>query len=49
MSPEVVVLLVAAGDADHLEPLGQSALVGEVVKRRAELAVREVAGGTEDH
>ena len=47
--PEVVVLLLATGDADQLEPLRQGALVGEVVQGRQQLAVREVAGGAEDN
>ena len=46
--PEVVVLLLATGDTDQLEALGQGALVGEVVERRQQLAVREVTGGAED-
>ncbi len=45
---EVLVLLIAPADADHLEALGQLALVGEVVERGQQLAVREVAGGAED-
>ncbi len=45
---EVVVPLLAAGDADQLEALGQRALVGEVVERGQELAVRQVARRAED-
>ena len=47
--PEVVVLLIATRDADHLEPLGQRAFVREVVKRRQQLPMSEVAGSAEDH
>ena len=41
-------LLLAPRDADELEPLGQRALVREVVERGQQLAVREVAGRAED-
>ena len=41
--------LLAARDADQVEALGQRALVGEVVERRQQLALGEVAGGPEDH
>ena len=47
--PEVLVGLLAARDADQLEALGQRPLVREVVERRQQLAVREVAGAAEDH
>ena len=47
--PEVVVLLLATGHADHLESLRQRPFVGEVVERRQQLAVREVTGRAEDH
>ena len=47
--PEVVVLLLATRDPDHFESLGQRAFMGEVVKRRQQLPVCEVAGGAEDH
>ena len=40
--------LLAPRDADQLEALGQRALVGEVVERGQQLAVREVAGRAED-
>jgi hypothetical protein len=45
---EGIVGLVSARDADELEVLGQRALVGEVVERREQLAVRQIAGGAED-
>ena len=37
-----------ARDADQVEALGQRALVREVVDRRQQLALREVAGAAED-
>ena len=48
LAREVVVALLAPGDADQLEALRQRALVREVVERGEQLAVREVAGGAED-
>ncbi len=44
-----VVGQLAARDADQAEPLGQAALVRQVVDRRQQLAPREVAGRPEDH
>jgi hypothetical protein len=42
------VLLVTPADADQVKALGQGSLVGEVVERRQQLAMRQVAGGAED-
>jgi len=46
---EVVVLLVSPGDPDQLEALRKRPLVGEVVQRGQQLAVRQVPGPAEDH
>ena len=46
---ELLVGHVAARDADEVEALGQRALVGEVVERRQQLAVGQVARRAEDH
>ena len=46
---EVVVRDVRARHPDQVEALGQRALVREVVERRQQLAVGEVARGAEDH
>src|SRR5581483_1678563 len=46
---EVLVSLIASGDADQLEALRQCSLVGQVVKRREQLAVSQVACATEYH
>ena len=39
---------VVHGRADHGEPSGQRALLGEVVDRRQELAATQVSGRAED-
>ncbi len=46
---ELFVRLLAARDPDQLEALGKRALVGEVVERRQQLPMREIAGRAEDH
>ena len=46
---ELLVGPLPPGHADQLEALRQRALVGEVVERGQQLAVRQVAGGAEDH
>ena len=43
------MLLIPASHSDHLEALGQLSLVGQVVERRQELAVGQIAGRAEDH
>ena len=48
LHPEVLVRLLRARDPDQVEPLGQRPLVGQVVERGQQLAVREVARGAED-
>ena len=45
---EVLVVPVAAGEADEREPGRQQPAVGEVVDRRHELLARQVAGHAED-
>ena len=47
--PEVVVGHVAPRDPEQVEALWQRPLVGEVVERREQLAVRQIARGAEDH
>jgi hypothetical protein len=46
---EEIVGPVAAGEADHVEAGRQQPLALEVIERRHQLAVRQVAGGAEDH
>ena len=45
---ELLVGVVRARHADEVEALGQRALVGEVVERRQQLALGQVAGRAED-
>ena len=46
---ELVAGLLAPRHADQLEALGERPLVGQVVERRQQLPVGEVAGGPEHH
>ena len=47
--PELLLLVRATADADHLKTLRQLPLVGQVVERREQLAMGQVAGGAKDH
>ena len=49
LAEALVASVVAAPDADHAEAGGQQPAQREVVERRHELAVRQVAGASEDH